>query len=728
MSGASERNDDDFLDDDFVIEDLAGKNDDLDQLFTAPPAKSARPAGTPAGDGVEPDADDVLFTDHTQGLRPSEEFAARAPFREDTPSQWSGDGLELEEVGVPQEPTTPTEPVDSRLVDAEERFTEELGSLLRSEEEFAVDSDSELELVDGATVGDGISEIEQSGPFVLDDGEGAWQEDAADANELETVGVGAGDGLEAPSSEAAEFEEEPLVAQRGDEEANAEPGWEPLPSANVDQLAEVGEVARVDEDSAPVAEAAPADLAEVEGHEIYAEEAAAPVLVGPRAGKRGGMLRMLVAAVLLLGASAAVVLRPEWLGLRIEPERLQQARIDRPKVELGDGTIAVAKPQPGQASGSRDPKVVLPSDRPSTPVDPVAVVPVPSANPGEPSAPTSTEPGTSPAPTNVPAATPNDQPLTGQPVAVQPPPVDAPMPPPAPPTVPDVTPEPAQPVVVHTDTPVPTGPEAGPVTVPGNGDPVAVSSPPGIPVVVPAPSDKPEGDAGWPVAKAGPGAPNPNPTQSPRLVRVGDDLMLGDQVTPAARGGVVDGVMPGSRAFAQLHNGNYFIGSVKCVGAESITLKVGEGEVTLRTFEVARLTELGSSDYEQLQKAASGFVRLTNNNRLVGGILSHIADDHIVLEFRSNRVMLPRSAIGEVVQGDGDAGVRLDTTREEESWVKRLAERQLGTGQGPTLIPETPKKKSAQAPAEQPAAGSTPPSTEAPQSPVPAAPAPSGRR
>lgn len=78
--------------------------------------------------------------------------------------------------------------------------------------------------------------------------------------------------------------------------------------------------------------------------------------------------------------------------------------------------------------------------------------------------------------------------------------------------------------------------------------------------------------------------------------------------------------------------------------------------MTLRNFEVARLTELGSSDYEQLQKAASGFVRLTNNNRLVGGILSRIADDHIVLEFRSNRVMLPRSAIGEVVQGESDAG------------------------------------------------------------------------
>mgnify|MGYP000075343360 CR=1 FL=1 len=38
---------------------------------------------------------------------------------------------------------------------------------------------------------------------------------------------------------------------------------------------------------------------------------------------------------------------------------------------------------------------------------------------------------------------------------------------------------------------------------------------------------------------------------------------------------------------------------------------------------------------------------------------SGIADDHVVLEFRSNRVMLPKSAIGEVVEGDNDAAVRL---------------------------------------------------------------------
>ena len=145
--------------------------------------------------------------------------------------------------------------------------------------------------------------------------------------------------------------------------------------------------------------------------------------------------------------------------------------------------------------------------------------------------------------------------------------------------------------------------------------------------------------------------------------------------------------MPGSRAFAQLHNGNYFIGKVKVIGGESITLRVETGEVTLDVGEIAQLTRLGSADYDQLQKVTKGFVRLTNNNRLVGGILSQIADDHVVLEFRSNRVMLPKSLIGEIVSGDEDQSVRLGTTQEEDSWLRKIAERELGGGQGAPVTP-----------------------------------------
>jgi hypothetical protein len=188
-------------------------------------------------------------------------------------------------------------------------------------------------------------------------------------------------------------------------------------------------------------------------------------------------------------------------------------------------------------------------------------------------------------------------------------------------------------------------------------------------------------ETSWPLAQ--PQRPDgPQPNGKP-LVRVGDDLMLGD-LAEMTRPKIVDGVLPGSRAFAQLRNGNYFIGSIKTAGTETVTLSLEKGEVTIAMHELTRLTELGSADYEELQRATSGFIRLTNNNRLVGGILSRIADDHVVLEFRSNRVMLPKSLVGQVVQGEGDAAVRLNVTSEENDWVKKLAERQLGSGTAPT--------------------------------------------
>ncbi|HZN37987.1 MAG TPA: hypothetical protein VFD82_04245 [Planctomycetota bacterium] len=245
-------------------------------------------------------------------------------------------------------------------------------------------------------------------------------------------------------------------------------------------------------------------------------------------------------------------------------------------------------------------------------------------------------------------------------------------------------PPPVVPVAVDPPKPAPVVPVAG--------DPQKPPTPtnPVVPVVVVGP--QPESGP-WPVPVRQ-GAPG---SHQPGLIRVSDDLKIGEHTfvpPPSAKG--VEGVLPGSKAFAQLHNGNYFIGGVKTADAKSVTLRLedGGGEITLQLDAIARLTELGSSDYAELQKVTTGFVRLTNNNRLVGGILSQIADDHVVLEFRKNRVMVPRSAIGAVVQGDDDLTVRLDTTREEDDWLRRLAERELGTGQ-PMMPPSPTNQKPA---------------------------------
>lgn len=595
MSGDHQRDDDDFLDD-FIIEDVGAKNDDLESLFEHPDAPKA------SGSSDAPDAEDLLFTDHSR--EPT--FEGRPQFAEDAPGAWDGKDLDLEaEAGA--------ESTDPAMADAEQSFTRELDSLLKNEDDFGPDSEQDLEVIGGSgdTAGDGISEFEQSGPFVLDDGDGAWQEESAAAEASEStdeesveLGLGA-----------------PLQSALGDAEV-VEPGWEPLPGPDVDQLAEVGEVARAEDGAdgyAPADEFAPQGgeyepalaAAEAEGHDIYAQEEEVAEVVGTREIERRGLrvwLSLAASAAILAGA-AVVVTKPEWVGLGNAPEKM-------PQVEVGRPNVVVAVPVP---------EVI------AEPLD------------GEP--------------------TPDKPTVVTTPPVVEPPPVVVEPSPPSPPT--NTTP-PVEPAPVQT-TP--------PDTVPT----------PSNPVVLPAP---PVDQKGWPVREAPP-VGNAGAPDKPNLIRVNEQLLIGEPDPVAAQRpkAATEGVMPGSRAFAQLANGNYFIGSVKTVDSERLTLNVDNGEVTLQVAALARLTELGSADYSELQRVTSGFVRLTNNNRLVGGILSGIADDHVVLEFRSNRVMLPRSVVGQVVQGEGDAGVRLDTTREEDDWLRKLVERQVGSGAPPAPAP-----------------------------------------
>lgn len=370
--------------------------------------------------------------------------------------------------------------------------------------------------------------------------------------------------------------------------------------------------------------------AAAEEAEAYAEadEALAPVLAGPSpAGARWGIVFASAAATLALVAGAAVVvLRPQWVGIpgqQAQPVAI--AKVERPHVEVG----------------LQPPAMVAVGEAETAPPVPVAVQPV----------------TTPPAP--VAAVTPEPQPPVATPTVVSPEPVKTATEP-----IEAAKPEQPAPAVAQAtpSNPAPA-PAATPVAAPA-ATPVAVAQ---TPVVA------------WPVARGGDaakasGARKPIGT----LVRVGDDTMLGEADADTGERRVVDGVIPGVKAFAQLRNGNFFIGSVKSVDAAQVTLRTSEGEVTLGKTELTRLTGLGSADYEALQKATDGFVRLTNSNKLVGGILSQIADDHVVLEFRSNRVILPRSAVGEVVAGPQGEGVRLGTTNEENDWVRKLAEREVG--------------------------------------------------
>jgi hypothetical protein len=762
MTGDTHNNDDaDFLDEDFVVEDIVGKNDDLEDLFdepAQPEAEDLAAADDPADKAdADKDEDDLLFTDHTEGLDAEEPFQ-KPTFAEDGESQWSGEELDLESVGddtmgVPDATLEDEEAMaDPELVEAKETFASELDSMLGDEEDFALDSEADLQLVGD----DGISEFEQSGPFVLDDGEGLWSDEAeaeadgaqplaeqafaeqpgdeqpavgafddqeqddtfevaddqtmvaegnpfvnmthelppepVDASEAPTqVGDGAFDELDevaaAGGAEAAAehvedgYEEMQLLdAAEGGEVGGA--GWEPLPATSVDALSEVDEIQRADEveydtsgyeedevydeaegdepgyeDEYAEHEYTPEELEGVDGHDIYAEdedEHEAVVVGGPGSGRRRSwsLLLSLAASVMILGLAATVVVRPAWFGLSVEPEQVARVEVPRPRVELD-----VAEPPKVEAA-------VAPNETQPSDTDPEAPTTAPtSEGPTQPNevVPSETQPGeTQPGET---------QPAGNQPGETQP---GENQPNPTAPVDPPTAEDPPQPQIGQgepsTTTPdVEVAPTAG-----GTEGPVAVDAP------------KPDS---WPVA---PTAQEPEvEAKGETLARFGDNLLVGGMGQgDTSNGNALDGVLPGSRAFAQLHNGNYFIGKVKQIAGETITLRVDTGEVTLPTIEIAQLTRLGSNDYDELQRATKGFVRLTNNNRLVGGILSRIADDHIVLEFRSNRVMLPKSVVGEIVSGEDDSNVRLGTTREEDNWLKKIAERELGNGRGAEVEPK----------------------------------------
>lgn len=727
--------DDDRLDEDFVLEDLVEEDEGA---FEAPSAEVDADPEEPS-EHVEATVEDLLFADEEPVAEASETFEGTS-FSEQGSSDWSGDELELGGLDDQvEESVPPVEPEE--LQAATESVAAELGSLLDAEEGFALEDDVDLEVVD-----EDADAAAEPAMFVLDDGEDLWSEVEAEdvvagaeptesapalpaatyaddwsesaeeftledeaveeplelepevAEEAETpAAVGEGYELfaefvdgdepsaesEAGAEETARFgvvshelpplageheglsifdEVEPsqdgaVAADVSDEgdlppafdlvenaggDAPLEAGWEPLPDTSVDQLSQVDGVERTDEPEEveydtsgyeedevydEVFDEQGSDEADVDEREYTPEEledVEGHDIYTDEEEEHEG--------VVIGGPGSSR--RRFGLALSIAASvavvGLCAAVVGRPEwFGLAVNVERVAKvevPRPEVALSISEPaEVVVPGAS--------AVVEPPSAGPSEVDPAAGVEPSSS-----APEPSPSEhEPVVAPPAAVP----AAPTPPTQAPSVARAEPVPRSP---SSDAPPPALPAA----------PVAETAPP-----------------------------------SAELTRFGDQLLVGGMgAGETARSAAVEGVMPGSRAFAQLANGNFFIGRVKRMGDDAVTLRVASGEVTLAKAELVQLTQLGSADYESLQQVTQGSVRLTNNNRLVGGILRSIADDHVVLEFRSNRVMLPKSVVGEIVDGDGNGNVRLGTTSEEDGWLQQIAERELGTGRG--LEPAAP--------------------------------------
>ncbi|MFO0392075.1 MAG: hypothetical protein ACK548_09455 [Planctomycetota bacterium] len=663
MSGPNS-NDDDFLDDEFVVEGLAdqGPRDDLGLLFTPadqPPPPPTAPAATP-------DADDNLFTDHTANLNPTEVFDGRQQFDEAAASTWDGANLDLDDhadglaaqasgAETPKAPATPdwgdadafaddAASVDSALEivgqpsaatppDASTATPEISVSGLVDEEMPVLDPVAEGEdlpwLLPVTTVGENDANAPADGaadvPMAAN---GQFDAAAAAADATVTVPADAAPRADAPAATdkpslqdalfgdgtgadlvtpAANAEEQPA---EGEEFAASEEAY-----AAEEQPAEGEEFAASEEAYAAEEQPAAAELIGVSD-----DGSLAPVLAGP--GRRGSRMAMvfagLAASCAIVAGAGIVLLRPELVGLDLGPAQVAQVRVERPALpEL------VAAPPPVVHS----------------------LVQVP-AKPNDPAAKPGLSAGAMTKLFGALSRLGGKRSGAGTPTATEPP---------------------TLPPVAVVNPPLPPFPAGGPVA----------NLPPAQPPVGQASQRPATGEPSWP-APVTSGAPTgtARPARA-GLVRLDADTMVGDNNPDDMVRKPVDGVMPGLRAFALMRNGNFFIGRVKMVDEAALTLRTPDGEVSLLREELERVVGLGTADYETLQRATDGFVRLTNSNKLIGGILSQVADDHVVMEWRSNRIILPRSAVGSIVKGQQPDDVQFRLSPEEDAWLRRIAQREL---------------------------------------------------
>ena len=593
----------------FVVEDIVDGEERLSSLFDASGGDVEERRSHVVG-AAEPgldlaDESDALFRVGAEESAPalfgSDDGASAFCEEGEASPSWDGEGLELDDGPGPGSADS-DHPL---LAEAADNFAVELSSMLDDVEDFALDSDVELEVVSS----DSDSTPGAPEMFLLDDSDGLLGlGDAAisDAGELAAGEVGADAaaayGL-AASSDVSEqgdafgdlrdiSDDAAGLSGWGEPEALNDPRSAPLAGADDprDAVDERGAVSEVD--PAALGHDAAAASSQPE-HDIYADEAPSTDVIGGPASPRGRVARaaLCAAAAVFVFVGLAVLVWPAGLDGGGAPVGVERVELVRPRVEVSVGE----PPRPASSvSPGRD-------ARPAARGVAGEVVPAPNGV-----------------------------------------------------TADDATRGERRP-----------SERLGDAGGADQGEQSAANAGAGPEPVI---------DAEHPRAVA---------LEAQPLARFGERLLVGDLGAAGGAGGTaLVGVRPGQRAFAQLRNGNYFIGRVKRVSADEVTLRVDTGELTLLRRDLAQLTRLGSAERHAVEEAAQGSVRLTNDNRLVGGILQRIEDDVIVLEVRQNRVVLPASAVGEIVEGDERGGVRLGTTGAEEQWLRERAERELKSGEG----------------------------------------------
>lgn len=125
------------------------------------------------------------------------------------------------------------------------------------------------------------------------------------------------------------------------------------------------------------------------------------------------------------------------------------------------------------------------------------------------------------------------------------------------------------------------------------------------------------------------------------------------------------GIVRGARAFAQLHNGNFFVGRVQKIRPEEVLIGLAnDSEITFVPGDLQKLLPLAEAEEQVLKSGPDGYVRLKNRNKIWGRILSNLPNV-VTIDTGESRIILPKSTILEV---SAKPRTEVELGRDEQDW------------------------------------------------------------
>ncbi|MGE0144087.1 MAG: hypothetical protein AB7I19_08805 [Planctomycetota bacterium] len=245
--------------------------------------------------------------------------------------------------------------------------------------------------------------------------------------------------------------------------------------------------------------------------------------------------------------------------------------------------------------------------------------------------------------------------------------IDVSLPPPVVEEPQDPSTEPSEPTTPTDPTdvqPPPVGNTPPDIELPVIPDPPILTEPvvPVPPVVVVGEPKAPE-----PVRK-----PNAEPDFSP--LPVGEFLeILGP--TRAAAVSTEGTIAIGTKALALLRNDEIFVGVVRSMDADRVTLDLQPGEVHIALASLSRIASLDEATSDESMEAEHGFVRLQNETRFFGRILRDPESGALIVQSEQSRIVLPRREVVEFgASGASNTQVLLEG---DNAWLEQRVREQL---------------------------------------------------